>query len=309
VVVARVQSDLGFRVPGKVVQRLVDRGEVVHAGQPLMRLDPTDFDHAVTAQVAAVASAQAGLVQAEADAARDARLVSSGSVSEQTYIDSRSAADASRAQLAAAEAQLKIARDNQSYTTLYADSDGVIADYLVDPGQVVAPGQVVVQLAHAGPREARVDLPEGIRPAIGSAAQAELYADASSPGTAVLRDLSDAADPVTRTYAARYVLQGGAAQAPLGATVTIYLPDDLMVGAVAIPISAAYDPGSAPGVWLYDKTTSAVSFQPISEAGIGAETITVSHGLSIGQTIIALGANLLYQGEKVRIAPDQGAAP
>ncbi len=174
IVAARVQSDLGFRVNGKVIQRLVDRGETVHAGQALMRLDPTDYDNAVTAQSAAVAAAQANLVQAQADAARNAKLVASGSVSEQQFIDSNSAAAAARAQLDAAKAQLKIARDNQSYTTLYADSDGVVADYLSDPGQVVVAGQTVIVLAKAGPREAQIDLPEDVRPALGSTATAEL---------------------------------------------------------------------------------------------------------------------------------------
>ena len=309
IVAARVQSDLGFRVGGMVVARLVDRGQSVKAGQPLMRLDPTDFDHAVTAQTAAVAAAQANLTQAEADAARDAKLVGSGSVSAQDYIYKKSAAEAARAQLDAAEAQLKIAQDNLRYSTLYADADGVVVDYLADPGHVVAAGQTVLVLARQGAREAAVDLPEGLRPAIGSPARATLYADNSLQGTTVLRELSDAADPVTRTFAARYVLQGAVAQAPLGATVTIYLPGSAPAQAVQIPIAAVYDPGSGPGVWLYNKTSGSVHFQHVSESGIGDETVTVSHGLVAGQEVVAMGANLLHEGEKVRIAAKQGAAP
>ncbi len=309
IVAARVQSNLGFRVAGKVVQRLVDRGDHVRAGQPLMRLDPTDYDNAVTAQNAAVVSAQANLVQAEADAARNARLVSSGSVSQQQFIDSNEAAAAARAQLAAAQAQLKIARDNLSYTTLYADSDGVIADYLADPGQVVTAGQSVIILAKAGPREAQVDLPEDIRPALGSEAQAALYASTAAQGPAILRELSNAADPVTRTFTARYILEGAMANAPLGATVTIYLPAAISGEAMKVPIAAVYDPGSGPGVWLYDKASSTIAFQPVTESGIGDETITITHGLAAGQEIVAMGANQLHDGETVKIAPPQGAAP
>lgn len=309
VVAARVQSDLGFRVGGMVVARLVDRGQRVKAGQPLMRLDPTDFDHAVTAQTAAVAAAQANLTQAEADEARDAKLVGSGSVSAQDYIDKKSAAEAARAQLDAAKAQLKIAQDNQRYSTLYADADGVVVDYLADPGHVVAPGQTVMVLARQGAREAAIDLPEGLRPAIGSIAKASLYGDGKVQANAFLRELSDAADPVTRTFAARYVLQGAMAQAPLGATVTIYLPGSAPAQAVQIPIAAVYDPGSGPGVWLYDKASGSVHFQQVSESGIGDETVTVSHGIIAGQEVVAMGANLLHEGEKVRIAATQGAAP
>jgi len=309
VVAARVQSDLGFRVAGKVVERLVDRGQMVHAGQALMRLDPTDLDNAVIAQTAAVAAAQANLVQAEADDRRNTNLVGSGSVSEQTYIDSRSAAAAARAQLDAAKAQLKTATDNRNYTTLYADSDGVITDYLADPGQVVATGQTVIVLAKAGPREAMVDLPEDVRPAIGSTVQAALFTDAAVQDPATLREISDAADPVTRTFTARYVLQNSMAQAPLGATVTIYMSGSASPGAMRVPIAAVYDPGSGPGVWVYDQATSTVAFQPVSEAGIGDETITLNKGVAAGQWIVAMGANLLQQGEKVRVAPDEGAAP
>ena len=105
------------------------------------------------------------------------------------------------------------------------------------------------------------------------------------------------------------MLQGAVAQAPLGATVTIYLPGSAPAQAVQIPIAAVYDPGSGPGVWLYNKTSGSVHFQHVSESGIGDETVTVSHGLVAGQEVVAMGANLLHEGEKVRIAAKQGAAP
>lgn len=309
VVKARVQSDLGFRVSGKVVERLVTRGQTVHAGQLLMRLDPTDFDYAVTVQSAAVAAAQATLTQAQADAARNGRLVGSGSVSQQTFIDSQSAAAAARATLAGAEAQLKIARDNLAYTSLYADSDGTIVNYLADPGQVVAQGQPVLVLAKAGPREAEVDLPEGLRLEPGATASARLYGAKGQDVPVVLRELSDSGDPVTRTYLARFVLDGVGASAPLGSTVTVYVPRPGPAGAVRIPIAAPFDPGSGPGVWVFDRSQSTVRFQPIKEYGIGDETITVDGGLYPGQMIVALGSNLLHADEKVVVAPDQGDAP
>lgn len=309
IVAAKVQSNLGFRVSGKITARFVDRGQFVHAGDKLMQLDPTDFQNAVTVQIAAVAAAQANVLQAEADAARDAKLVGSGSVSVQDYIDKTSAATAARAQLDAAKAQLKIAQDNLGYSTLYADADGVIVNYLADPGHVVSAGQIVLVLARQGAREAAVDLPEDIRPPIGSTAQAALYGDNTVLGGAVLRELSDSADAATRTFAARYVLEGAMAQAPLGATVTIYLQNPAPSQLVQVPIAAVYDAGQGPGVWIYDKASGTVHFRRVSEAGLGDETIAVNQGLEAGQEIIAMGANQLHEGEAVRVAPVQGAAP
>ncbi len=152
-------------------------------------------------------------------------------------------------------------------------------------------------------------MPEDVRPRPGVESEALLYDDPGQRFTARLRELSDAADVTTRTFAARFVLEGAAAQAPIGATVTIYLPRRIRAAEVKIPIAAAFDFGKGPEVWLFNKDTSTIAFQPIAETGIGDETITVTGGLQVGQTIVAMGSNLLHQGEKVEIAPDQGAAP
>src|SRR5688500_9987941 len=247
-VAARVQSDLGFRISGKIVERLVDTGQMIQAGTPLYRIDATDYEHAITAQLGNVAAAKARLIQATADEKRYRRLLPSGAVSASEYDAAKAAADSARALLDAAEAQLKVAQDEGDYSTLVADADGTVVETLAEPGQVVSTGQPVVKLAHAGPREAVINLPETVRPAVGSAAQAKLYGgDTSWP--ARLRQLSDAADPVTRTYDARYVLEGDAARAPLGATVTVHLTGTARGTASAVPIGAITDEGKGPGVW------------------------------------------------------------
>ncbi len=234
VVSARIQSNLGFRVSGKVTERLVDTGQTVKAGQPLMRIDRTEYAHAITAQIGNVAAARARVIQTTADEARYRGLVTTGAVSKAAYDQAKAAADGARALLSAAEAQLKVAQDEGDYSTLVADADGTVVETLAEPGQVVTTGQPVVKLAHAGPREASINLPETIRPAVGSSAEASLYGgDTSWP--ARLRQLSDAADPVTRTYDARYVLEGDAARAPLGATVTVYLTGTGQAAASSVP--------------------------------------------------------------------------
>ena len=299
VVAPRVQTPLGFRVAGKIISRYVDRGQAIHRGDLLIKLDPADFQSAVAVQSAAVDADQADLREAEIDLARYAKLVDSGAVSRQVYTNAANAADSARAALAGAQAQLKIARDNLSYTDLTADQDGTVVDTQGEPGQVVAAGQAVIDVALSGPREAVVDLPETLRPQIGQNATASLSGDENSTSGAVLRELADSSDPTTRTFTARFVLQGRAATAPIGATVTVNLSGPAQAAETMVPISALLNDGSATGVWVYDSKTSNVSFQAVSIKYLSAETATVT-GLQTGLWIAALGANLLHEGEIIR---------
>lgn len=307
VVSARVQSNLGFRVPGKIVERLVDVGQSVRAGQPLMRLDQKDLDLALAARESAVTAARALAVQATADEARYRQLVADGWAARQKYDQVKASLDNARAQLATAEAQAKVARNEARYSALLADADGTVVETLAEPGQVIAPGQTVVRLAHAGPREATVSLPETLRPALGSVAQARLYGGASDPSSARLRQLADAADPLTRTYEARYVLEGDAAEAPLGATVSLSITSGGSGDLVAVPIGAVHDDGRASGVWVVDTASSSVSFRAVAVRSVAEETALVS-GISAGEQVVALGAHLLHQGERVRNASPRMAA-
>jgi RND family efflux transporter MFP subunit len=292
-------------VAGKVTERLVDAGQTVGPGQPLLRLDRTDYEHAVAAQRGTVAAAKARLTQAAADEARHASLAVSGAVSKSAYDQARASADSARALYEAAEAQLKVAENEGKYATLVADSEGVVMETLAEPGQFVAAGQVVLRLAQAGPREAAVYLPETLRPAIGSMAQASLYgAERSFP--VQLRQLSDTADPATRTFEARYVLDGEAAAAPLGATVSIRLENQASQPAVQVPLGAVLDDGRKTGVWILDVATSTVHFRPVKLVRMTGETAVVS-GLSAGEPVISLGAHLLQEGARVRTASGNGS--
>jgi RND family efflux transporter MFP subunit len=300
VISARVQSNLGFRVPGKVVERLVDVGQSVRAGQPLMRLDNKDLDLALSARDNAVASAKAVAIQAAADEARYGRLVAKGWSTRQKYEQARAALDSANAQLAAAEAQAGIARNERGYALLLADADGTVVETLAEPGQVVSAGQIVAKLAHAGPREAAINLPEAVRPAIGSAARARLYGSSSAPSPARLRRLSDAADPASRTFEARYLLDGEASRAPVGATVTISIETNAASADSEVPLGAIYDDGKAPGVWIVDPVSLAITFRPIQIRRLAEESAVVS-GVNSGERVVALGAHLLHEGERVRI--------
>jgi RND family efflux transporter MFP subunit len=308
-VAARVQSDLGFRVSGKVLERLVDAGQTVKRGQPLMRIDPVDLKLAVNAEQQAVAAARALAKQTAADEVRYRELLRTKLISASAYDQAKAAADSARAQLNAAAAQAEVAGNASGYAELVADADGVVMETLAEPGQVVSAGQVVVRVARAGPREAVVQLPETLRPAVGSAARATLYGKEGVVIPARLRQLSDAADPLTRTFEARYVLGEDQADIPLGTTVTIRIPagQTSTRGDLQVPLGAVVDTGKGPGVWVIQGKPAKVAWRSIAVQRLDDESARITGPLKQGERIVALGAHLLREGEQVRIA-GQGAA-
>lgn len=302
VVAARVQGDLGFRVSGKVLERLVDTGQTVNRGQPLMRLDPIDLGLQARAQQEAVTAARARAKQTADDQARNRELVAAGAISASAYDQIKAAADSARAQLSAAVAQADVARNASGYAVLVADADGVVVDTLVEPGQVVSPGQPVVRLARAGQREAIVHLPETLRPVAGSTAKAKLYGDSAATVGAKLRLLSDSADTTTRTFEARYVLEGKLANAPIGSTVTVDIAQgSVQQQALKVPIAALYNSGKGAGVWAIAGTPAKVTWRAVEVLGLSDDSARVTGELSVGEPIVALGAHLLHEGEDVRL--------
>jgi len=299
----KVQSNLGFRVPGKIVERLVNVGQQVKSGQPLMRIDSTDLRLALTAKRNAVIAARASVVQLDADERRNANLLKGGAISQQRYDQAKAASDTAKAQLAAAEAEARLAENEANYAVLVADAAGTVVETLGEPGQVVAAGQIVVRLAQAGPREAVVALPETVRPAIGSLAEASMYGSDGHRSAAHLRQLSDAADVQTRTYEARYVLDGKDVEAPLGATVTIWLTSQARQPETEVPLGAVLDDGQKTGVWVLDRATSKVHFRLVKLLQVTDETAVIS-GVNSDDLIVALGAQLLHENAPVRTASE-----
>lgn len=312
-IAARVQGDLGFRVAGKVLERLVDTGQTVRRGQALLRLDPVDLKLAANAQQEAVAAARARAQQASDEEQRYRDLQGTGAVSALAHEQIKAAADAARAQLRAAEAQAAVAINASRYAELLADADGIVMETLAEPGQVVSAGQVVVRLAHAGRREAVVQLPETLRPALGSAAQARLFGREDVVIPARLRQLSDVADRATRTFEARYVLDAGAtASAPLGSTVTLRIGGASTSTATAtstagkatmqVPIGAILDEGKGAAVWVVQGDQ--VRRQPVTVVQVQDGNAQVVGALGLGARIVALGAHLLSEGAQVRLGSE-----
>src|SRR5437773_4353870 len=307
IVAARVLSDLGFRVPGKVLERLVDTGQTVKRGQALIRIDPSDLRLATRAHEEAVAGATARARQTADDEARYRDLVPTGAVSASTYDKVKAAAESARAELNVATAQADVARNETGYAVRRSDAVGVVVETLGERGQVVAAGEVVVRVARAGRREAVIQLPETLRPAIGSIGRASLYGNELA-GPATLRQLSDAAHPHTRTFEARYVLEGRLANAPLGSTISIHIPNGVSAPQLQVPIGAIFDAGKGPGVWLVEGETPRVTWRAVQVAGLGDEAASVAGELKAGDRVVALGAHLLHEGEQVRLTGSEAVA-
>ncbi|WP_081687924.1 efflux RND transporter periplasmic adaptor subunit [Rhizobium mesoamericanum] len=300
VVVARVQSDLGFRVNGKVIERLVDVGQTVSRGQALLRLDDTDLNLALRAKQNSVISAKAAVSRTGSDEQRYSRLLSAGATSHQIYDEAKQAYDTAVAQLDAALADADFAANEATYSTLRADADGIVTATAAEPGQVVTAGQSVIKLAHSGDREASVNLPETVRPSIGSVGVASMYGADSRSVNVRLRQLSNAADPATRTFEARYVLESNT-DVPLGSTVKVSIEEQSSVTpreAVQVPIGSLWDSGNGSGVWEVqgDKT---VQFHPVKVLSLGDENAVVS-GIATGTVVVAVGVNFLTNGMEIR---------
>ncbi|MGA5485591.1 efflux RND transporter periplasmic adaptor subunit [Pseudomonas siliginis] len=307
VVAARTESNLGFRVSGKVIERKVDPGQHVSRGDTLLVLDIGDFELALRSAKNRVNAAQAQLRQRRDDENRYQRLASTGAVSRQIFDQSATNLRVAEAELAAAQSDASQIENRRTYSVLKADGDGIITDMLADRGQVVAEGQIVARLAHDGAREAIVNLPEQQRARAAQNALAFPFGAPDQAVTATLRELSASADPTTRTYRARYVLHGPVERFALGSTITVRLQGDGQAQQTRVPIGALQDAGQGTGVWLIADDNT-LSFAPVKVASLGQEEALLDSGVTPGQTIVALGAHLLHSGDRVRLLPAQALA-
>lgn len=293
---ARIETTLGFRVAGKIVERRAELGQAVKAGQVLARLDPTDAGLQVTQ-----AEAQRALAAADVARYRDLKA--------KNYI-SASALDARETAFKAAEAQAALAKNQAAYTTLLADRNGVIGQVLAEPGQVVSVGQAVFRLAPDGEREIAIALPENEVTSfkLGQAAEVNFWAAGGATGKPLVgrvREISPVADPVTRTYAARVSLKDADPLLPLGMSATVRFPSgapgDPGTKRLTVPLTAIFQKGDQPAVWKVG-ADSTVTLQPVSVAAYTDSGAVVTGGLAGGEQIVAAGVNLLTAGEKVRVA-------
>ena len=287
---ARHEVQLGFRIGGKIIERLVDAGARVRPGQVLARLDPADSSLQAS-------SAQAQYQLAKEDAARYRELRNKNFVSQ-------SALDAKEAALEAAAAQAGLAVNQTAYTELHSDHAGVIAETLADVGQVVNAGQPVFRLAQDGEREVAIAVPEtryaGLK--IGAPAEVSLWSAKNDVAhfSGRLRELSPAADPVSRTYAARVSLIGADTRAELGMTAQVRFKGQDKRDRLIVPLTAIFQQGDQAAVWIVAADRS-ISLRPVQIAEYRDNGAIIASGVKAGERIVSAGVHKLNPGEKIRV--------
>ena len=308
---ARHESNLGFRVAGKVVERPVDVGQGVAAGDLLARLDDQDQRNAVTAAQSDVAAALAFVEESRTQEERQRKLLADGYTTRNQYDNAQRRFAQAQAELKAAEAKLRSAQDTLSYTELRADRAGVISAKGAEPGQVVASGQMVVRLADPSEREAVFQVPgASIRLEGGKElppVEVRLVSDPDIVTEGTIREVSPGADPVTRTYTVKVALIDAPASFLLGSAV---------VGRAKLPARSVVDlPSSAlfrtaegkPAVWVVERPEETVGLRPVSVLQYDTGTVTVESGLSEGETVVIGGVQKLRPGQKVSVKQGSGA--
>jgi membrane fusion protein, multidrug efflux system len=305
VVRARVESDVGFRTGGKVVERLVEVGDRVKAGQVLARLDPADYQLAVKAASDQVEAASVDALQAASDEARFRRLLADGSVGAADHERQKARADAAAARLDQARRQLDLARNREGYAALVAPYAGVVTAIKFERGQVVPEGQPVLSLAREGDNEVVVDLPEDwVGRARNLTATAAPWHDPKAKVRLTLRELSPQASAQGRTYRARYAAasesRAQVSALPLGSTMQLSLSAPQAGPAtVSLPVTALVKGSGAPGVWALDAKGSGLVFSPVQVVSLDDSTVQVT-GLATGSRVVSVGAQKLDAGTIVR---------
>lgn len=309
-VVPRIESTLGFRVAGKIIQRSVDVGAVVKPGDIIAALDPADYQLAVDNARAALASAEADYVRAKADHERYLNLRGSMAFVPQTLDQRQSLASTALARMDQAKSQLASAENNLAYTVLRADAAGVVTAVQAEVGQVMAQGQGVIRLARTDELEILVGVPEHRLKAVREAqgASFELWSDPGRRHAAKLRELSPSADPVTRTYAARFSVLEPPQFIGLGMTATLGFQRPDRTPVAEVPLSAIFQRGTQPAVWVVDRDTGTVELRAVKIARWRDDTAAILSGVKEGELIATAGVHKLESGQKVKPQPQQQAA-
>jgi RND family efflux transporter MFP subunit len=300
VVRARYETDIGFRVAGKITARVVNVGDRVHAGDVIARLDPQDLKLQVESARAELSAATSNLAQAGADALRFATLKSRGYATIADYERKNAAKDEAEGRLERAQRSLDLARNQLAYSELKADAEGVITATVAEPGQVVATGQPVVRLAQYGELEAVVALPETwLGEARESQATVRLWSAPKRQFAARLRELSPQTDPQTRTYAARFTIENPDAAVALGMTATVTLSHTADNPVAKLPLAAILNRGSGPSVYVVDRSGE-LGLRNVTVASFTEAAALVTSGVSDGDRVVTLGVQKLDAGQKVR---------
>ena len=312
-IVARHESQLGFRTAGKIAARLVDVGSVVKRGQPLMRLSPEQEALQLTAFSADMDAARSRVAQARIDLQRTELLLNRQFASRDELDQHRLALDQAEAQLRAAAARREAVANQQGYTVLNADRDGVVTAIAAEAGQVVAAGQTVVTIAADGEREVAISIPESRVEELRLARdlRVSVWAHPGSSWDGTLRELAPATDSITRTYSARIAIRNpDPARLRLGMTASVAVPDAESGSVIRLPLTAIVDRAGERQVWVVNSKTSRVALRTLVLGTAQDDRVQVLSGLTGGETVVSAGVHMLQAGQRVKLlAADAAPSP
>jgi RND family efflux transporter MFP subunit len=306
---AGVESRLGFRVAGKLVERPVQLGQRVQAGQVLAQIDPQDYQLSAAAARAQVAAAQTQYDLAAADYQRYGKLREQNFISGAELERRETTLKAARSSLQQAQAQAQAQGNQAQYTRLQADASGVVTGIDAEPGQVLAAGTPVVRLAHDGARDVVIAVPEDkvTRLQSGQPVQVRAWStDESLPGT--VREVAASADPVTRTFTVKVKIDPASAP-PLGSTVHV-VPQALAAKgaqAIKLPTTALRQEGQATAVWVYEADKGTLRSQVVQVATADGNEAVIVGGLTPGMQVVSTGVHVLTPGQKVVVYQEKTA--
>ena len=298
------EAELGFRIGGQVVERKVDVGDKVVAGQVLARLDPVNEENALKAAKAVRLAALGEVEQTRSTFGRQDRLMTQGFTTRRQFDQALTAKEVAEARLNEAEAQVALAQDRLGFTELRTDADGVVTTRRLEAGEVVQPGQVVFRLARDDGRDAVFEVSPRFldqQPA-GGVFKVALASDPNVSVTGRVREIAPQADAATGTFRIRVGLDKKLPAMALGSTVVGVLEKSSAL-VVAVPASALMIVGTDPAVWVVDQATSKVTLRRIAVMRFEYATVMVAHGLEAGEMVVSGGIQALHPGQIVKAAP------
>jgi RND family efflux transporter MFP subunit len=300
----RYESDVSFRVDGKVVSRRVDVGAIVKRGDLLATLDVQDYQNKLHSSEADVGSAQAALVETQSAEARLGKLLKNGWTPQANYDTALHNMQAAEAKLAAAKASLALARDQLNYTELKADFDGVITTVGAEAGQNLSAGQMVVKLARMSDKDAVFSVAETALLDHHNEGAEVIVWPLSNPKLeieGVLREVAPVADSTTRTYTVKVTLKNPPPEIRFGMSIGGRWKGS-STPVVRLPLAALFEKNGSPAVWVFDRQSNTAELKPVTVDRYEADTVVIASGLAKGDVVITAGVNTLRVGQKVRVA-------
>lgn len=311
-VTARTETNLGFRVAGKILTRPVAAGQSVEKGQLLAQLDPADYQLAAAAAQAQLRAATTDRDLQASDLKRYAELRAQNFISQAELERRQASLRAAEAKVEEARAQLTTQGNQTQYTRLTADANAIVTDTLAEPGQVVAAGTPVVRLAMDGARDVSFSVPEQrlAQVKVGQEVTVRAWAHESQPQRARVREIAASADPATRTFGVKVELLGEP-QPPLGTTITVDWPQPKAAAPILrVPSTAVWRNAQGQNsVWVFEPQTHTVHSAVVSLSEADRNDLVVTSGLSAGQQVVVTGAHVLHDGEQVTAYQPPGQAP